>query len=269
MIYEKAKPSAALSRYIDCYWLIDSQNDSSIYEQKIIPDGYPETIFHYKDKYQINIAGHWEDQPSQLLAGQIKNHFYLRNTGASGMVGIKWQPAAIQILFGENMGLLTDRVIALPTTLATCFTSELLNIVNYEPPELAFKKLDQLLTKVLSPLPTATLPIEQALELIVKTKGMISLGDIADHAALSERQLERQFKKCVGLGPKFYCRIVRFAYIFELMQQGNKSWSDLVYSSGFYDQSHFIKNFKAFTGEDPSAYGFDERNMANFHLKKR
>ncbi|MEM1408493.1 MAG: helix-turn-helix domain-containing protein [Bacteroidota bacterium] len=38
--------------------------------------------------------------------------------------------------------------------------------------------------------------------------------------------------------------------------------------SGFFDQSHFIKDFKEFTGEDPSKYLFEEKNMANFFLKK-
>jgi AraC-like DNA-binding protein len=44
--------------------------------------------------------------------------------------------------------------------------------------------------------------------------------------------------------------------------------SELGIASGYYDQSHFIKNFKAFTGEEPSGYFFDQPNLANFFLRK-
>jgi AraC-like DNA-binding protein len=52
------------------------------------------------------------------------------------------------------------------------------------------------------------------------------------------------------------------------MQQANVSWLDITHRSGYFDQSHFIKDFKAFSGEDPSKYFFDTPNMANFFLKK-
>jgi len=45
-------------------------------------------------------------------------------------------------------------------------------------------------------------------------------------------------------------------------------WLNLVVQAGYYDQSHFIRNFKAFTGEDPTRYGFEEKSLANFFLKR-
>ena len=52
------------------------------------------------------------------------------------------------------------------------------------------------------------------------------------------------------------------------MQNKDFDWSDVSFLAGYYDQSHFIKNFKEFTGENPSDYGFNDINMANFFLKK-
>jgi YesN/AraC family two-component response regulator len=52
------------------------------------------------------------------------------------------------------------------------------------------------------------------------------------------------------------------------MQKEKISWTQVGLESGYYDQAHFIKNFKAFTGEDPSRYFFEEPNLANFFLKK-
>ena len=107
-----------------------------------------------------------------------------------------------------------------------------------------------------------------AAQLIINEKGLISLQEIQQKINISERSLERYFKKNIGISPKFYSRVIRLSNIFKLIQEGKTNWADIIYQSGFYDQSHFIKNFKEFTGEEPSNYGFNEQNMANFFLSK-
>jgi AraC-like DNA-binding protein len=52
------------------------------------------------------------------------------------------------------------------------------------------------------------------------------------------------------------------------MQRKDNAWVDVALNSGYFDQSHFIRNFKAFTGESPAQYGFDKKNLANFFLRK-
>ncbi len=268
MIYERIAADPALSEFIDCYWLIDSQGDKTIEIQKIIPDGFPELIFHYGDPYKININGSWENQPLYLLAGQIRNHFYLENTGASGMIGIKFKPAALSLLFDLDFSLFTDKVIPLESVLseqcnqilqvAPCLENKANFISNFE----------GFLKRAAASFDSSKSNIAKATALISETHGLMAISKLCQQLNKSERQLERLFSRHIGLSPKFYSRIIRLAHIFDLMQAKDNSWSDLVYKSGFYDQSHFIKNFKEFTGEDPSSYGFDEKNMANFHLKK-
>lgn len=263
MIYERCVPAPGLEKLINCYWLIDSEGDREIHRQKIVPDGYPELILHYGDPYRINLGEGWQLQDKFLLAGQIKKHFYLENTGVSGMLGIKLQPTALHHLFGLEMHAYTDRVIPLPEDLSQRF--EQLPLTE-KPEHIALFDALNALFLAFQPLESGS--VEMAIERIINQKGNVDIATLCEVAQCSERQLERLFKSHVGLSPKFYSRIIRLGHIFELMQQGDQSWSDLVYHSGFYDQSHFIKNFKEFTGEDPSAYGFEEENMANFHLRK-
>lgn len=105
-------------------------------------------------------------------------------------------------------------------------------------------------------------------ELIFESNGMAGIKDLCEAGNKSERQLQRLFKKYIGLSPKYYARIIRFNYIFRLIKEKERSWAEIVFESGYYDQSHFIRNFKAFTGEDTSAYYFEAPNMANFFLNK-
>ncbi len=267
MLYDRIEPYFTLTNFIDCYWVIES-NDRTPHQQKIIPDGFPEIIFHYRDPYRINISGKWETQETCLLAGQIRNHFLLENTGSSGMIGIKFKPSGLTRLFGIEMSDLTDKVVNLNSYLKEEFkflTEHLLSPTPY------FEKVDSL-NKFFSERKSAEkkndLLVEKALELIFEKDGVISVSDLAGILSVGERKLERLFDKYVGLSPKFYTRIIRFNYIFQLIQKKKLSWSEVAHLSGFYDQSHFINNFQEFTGEDPSSYFFEDENMANFFLKR-
>jgi AraC-like DNA-binding protein len=106
------------------------------------------------------------------------------------------------------------------------------------------------------------------MSMIFSKKGMITITSICDELSVSERYLQKLFQKYVGLSPKFFARIVRFSHIFNVIKEEDPDWAEIVYQAGYYDQSHFIRNFKAFTGEDPSQYIFAEKTLANFFMKK-
>lgn len=265
MIYDLVKPSEELSDIIQSFWMIDSEGDNHIHQQKIIPDGFPELIFHYGDPYKINISGLWELQSKELIGGQIRNHFFLENTGESKMFAIKFKPWAIRELFELEMSSITDKVIIIPKAIkekvveikeiaisTRSFSEKVAGI------EAWFQKMK--ISKFHSNY--------KAVQYIQDKNGLTQLNELTNICNTSERTLERYFKSYIGLSPKFYSRIIRFSSIFELVQEETIDWQDIVYKAGYYDQSHFIKNFKEFTGEDPTRYGFSEQNMANLFLKK-
>jgi len=265
MNYARISPEKGLEKIIECYWFADSA-DKLPRTEKIIPDGFPEIIFHFGDAYRINLHGTWQLQPRNLLAGQIKKYFYLQNTGASGMVGVKLRPSALAQLYNVDMAALTDQVVDLNEILGAEF-NEIEVAINAK---LSQQEIVEILNAYFREMLNRGLEnkIELALNMIFDAQGNVQVREVADELRITERQLERLFKHLVGVSPKFYARIIRFSHIFNLMQQGDKSWVDVALSSGFYDQSHFIRNFKAFSGEDPSAYLFDEGSFANFFMKK-
>lgn len=266
MHYESFEPADSLKNLVKEYWIFENE-DATPHKQKIIPDGYSEIIIHYGDPYQINLSGTWENQESILFSSQISKFFFLENLGKSGMLGIKLHPEAFHQLFQIDVSLYTDQVIHLNKVIPdTCSGLELIQnktLSISERVHLAETWLESQLNNLVY-----QKKITQCIAAIFKTHGMIEVEQMAADVKLSIRQLERLFKKIVGLTPKFYCRIVRFNYIFEVIKEQKDSWIRTALQSGFFDQSHFIKNFKEFTGEEPSNYGFDEMNLANFFLKK-
>jgi AraC-like DNA-binding protein len=266
MSYRLHAPSEPLAGLVDCYWIIEDAN-TAVVEQKIIPDGFPEIIFHFGDPYDIRLIDAWQRQARQLVAGQITRYFHLRNTGRSAMAGIKLKPHALAHWFGLQMHGLTDRVLdlhpLLPGRLET-LERELgsanddgarLQVLNH-----FFERLP-----AQDPAPSA---LTAAVRCIFETQGLMPISELCSRADTGERQLERLFKRYIGLTPKFYSRIIRFSAIFRRAQEPHTTLSDLSAHSGYYDQPHFNRNFKAFTGEDPSRYGFGEHNIANFFLRR-
>jgi AraC-like DNA-binding protein len=268
MHFRREPPSAALSRFVECYWMI-SDRDKPPRQQKIIPDGYAEIIVHLGDPYRINIQGEWADQSQFLLAGQLKKYFYLENTGESLVFGIKFKPAAITLLFDIAMSSLTDRV-------EDFCTFNILGADRWKDAVLAVRDFDQLINASEQFLHERILicdvdlhPVERSLAHIFSNHGASSVEALAESAGVGKRQLEIYFKKYVGLSPKFFSRLIRFSRIFQLTHDAKPNWTEVAYLAGYFDQAHFIKNFKAFTGEEPGRYGFDKVDFANFFMMKK
>lgn len=268
MFYKRFQPCEKLEKFVDCFWVIESDDPAPV-KQKIIPDGFPELIFHYGERYRININKSWKLQSTSLLAGQIKKHFFLQNTGVTGVFGIKFKPAALTQLFGLSMKVFTDKVVALKNVDNASLKqlgTKIKACKNYQ--EMIVAAEEQLQNIAERHLAENNV-IETIIDLIFKSNGVLSMTEIQKEVFITERQLQRLFQNYIGLSPKFYNRIIRFNQIFPLLQQGKFSWLDITHRSGYFDQSHFIRDFKSFTGEDPSKYFFDAPNLANFFLKKK
>ena len=83
---------------------------------------------------------------------------------------------------------------------------------------------------------------------------------------MSARQIERVFRERVGLSPKVFLRIVRFQEVlgglrFEATDRG-RPWAEIAARHGFYDQAHFIRDFKLFVGESPGAWSITPESLA-------
>lgn len=94
--------------------------------------------------------------------------------------------------------------------------------------------------------------VMQALNLIYERNGNIRITELSERLNISQSPLEKRFRKVVGASPKKFASIVRLKCI--LKNGFNSSLTGIGLDAGFYDQSHFIKEFKRFTGDTPENY---------------
>lgn len=95
--------------------------------------------------------------------------------------------------------------------------------------------------------------VVQAVKLICETNGSIRIKELAKGLAISQSPLEKRFRKVIGASPKKYASIIRVQYAIRLLEQGC-DLSQVGFDSGYYDQSHFIHDFKSYTGNTPEGY---------------
>ncbi|HSK12889.1 MAG TPA: helix-turn-helix transcriptional regulator [Phnomibacter sp.] len=99
------------------------------------------------------------------------------------------------------------------------------------------------------------LPLDEALNIVWQRQGNISVDEMASLACLSVRQFERRCLERIGMSPKLYTRITRFSNAYRLYEAyPHLSWTDVAHRAGYFDQMHFIRDFKQFTGATPTAF---------------
>lgn len=250
-----APPS--LAAYVRCFWVFEHEvAPGSSYVYRSMADGCAELVFHYKGLFSP-IAEDDSIMPLynySLLHAQSK-HYKRFVTGESfGIFGAYLYPFAIPQLFrcastniinhmidlGDFLGaegkLLEERIMLAGT--------------NEHRAQLLAAFLEEQLNKNKRREPV----IQSAVKQVIHAQSPMSVEQLSNHFNLSRRQFERKFVEYAGFSPKVYSRIIRFQAA--LTQYGNdfRSLTDIAYECGYYDQSHFIHDFKEFSGYHPGQY---------------
>jgi AraC-like DNA-binding protein len=109
--------------------------------------------------------------------------------------------------------------------------------------------------------------VNYAADLIVSRNGAIPLNEVIDEVFLCRRQFERKFLQQIGVSPRYYARLRRVGFVCAQLAANRwqvRDWHDFIHTAGYYDQSHFIKDFAEFIGEKPSQYAKQNIELAHF-----
>jgi AraC-like DNA-binding protein len=114
------------------------------------------------------------------------------------------------------------------------------------------KIVEQFLVSQLKDIQTDKLIVE-AVKLIYQTHGTIRIKALSEKLFISQSPFEKRFRKVVGTTAKKFASIVRFNAVLDNLSE-SKSLTEICYENHFFDQAHFIKDFKQFTGETPENF---------------
>lgn len=273
MIYQKFYPTAALSDFVECYFVWES--GSPLDGELVIespPNSFCSISINYGSPYFLQNKKYGRlAVPTQFIAGLSVYSYKLFLSGTIGIAGIVFKPAALATLFGLTAFELTEERVDLFSLLPQPYFKDFVSLVKQTrtPAEKA-KLLEKMLlhhTRLHKPEPDY---IDKAVNLIVEKNGMLHVQDLLEGSHMSRRTFERRFLQKVGLSPKYYARIRRISYLCNLVAGKKKvNWPEVFYEAEFYDQAHFIKDFEEFTGRTPQQYLRENTELANLVEKPK
>jgi AraC-like DNA-binding protein len=261
MIYSERAPSPALAAFVDRLWTLDGPRDATDLDP-ILPDGHPELIVHCGDPF-VELRGDCDRhvQARVLIAGQLRRAVHIAPTGDTHVVGARLRPDGAAAIFGGSLDQLTDRIVDL-AWVDRILTRRLIEDVVPRPsaPE-RLRALDRALRTHRRPRSVDPV-VTRACGIALQQRGLTHVGDLAAAAGLSARQFERRFLARVGLSPKPFLRTIRFQEVLRAIGTAPANdWVRIALDGGFYDQSHFVADFKAFTGLAPSAWNVSAESL--------
>ncbi|HOD53176.1 MAG TPA: helix-turn-helix domain-containing protein [Candidatus Cloacimonadota bacterium] len=250
------KPCKELSSYIKHYWVLEIDEKEGDITERVIPTGNIELMFHYKKPFTAFTNHQVINQPKSFLSGIAHQYSDVLAKGGTGVIAVTFFPYGACHFFDFPLSEADNRIISLSDIdyKSICEIEERL----YNTPEMIekIKIIEGFLIKRFRTINTHDVSfIKESIQLIRYQKGLIKVSDLSRKLHTTTRTMERKFNHFLGKSPKQYIRIIRFHRVVKgLYQLQQKSLTEYAYENEYFDQAHFINDFKQLTGYSPSEF---------------
>jgi AraC-like DNA-binding protein len=264
MKYQEFAPGEILKPYVKCFYVCEYDNDFIVHD-KAFATGCVEMMFNLSDGvFETGYENKLTRTPKVELWGQIIKPLEYRSLGKATLLGIRFFPHTASLFLNAPVNLFNDSVSDLLDVVGsdakvlherlrnTSILTEQLNLLegflmNYLP--IDHKKQNRF--KI----------VENVIADVKRDDFFDNIEDVASKYGVSSRYLQKLFLEFTGLTPKLYHKITRFQKSLILTGNRNESLTSIAYLSGYFDQSHFVRDFKSFTGVPPSAFNSQESTL--------
>jgi len=263
MIYKEFKPTPALADYVQFIWIMESENESDKYEKsQIMPDGIVEVIFHYAEPFITYQSDRTKfKQPQSFAISQMRKFIDIESDGKIGFISVRFFPWGAYHFFNEPIKNFLDQTISTKKIWGEHIYQLIKKLCVASTHEKKVSTIEHFLVEQFNDNKENVNQFDEAIKLIRNSKGQLSMEEICEKTFLTKKTLERRFIETVGTTPKVFSRITRFLNIcHHLEEHENKTLTQLTYECGYYDQAHFIKDFKEFSGFTPKEF-FAKENV--------
>jgi AraC-like DNA-binding protein len=252
MKYLVIPPPAQLKHFVKAFWVFEGHNDIHPYVYRSMADGCAELIFHYKGIFRE--PGETGPPFYAGLHAQSQQFRRFITHEPFGIFGAYLYPYAIPLLFGFSAHEATDQMPDMQTLLGQEGRDLEDQMITAPDNSTRVNLITRFLEKRLTHQFSHDEPVFSAIQFVIHSCEVINIRQLSSMFCMSERTLERRFKEYAGFSPKLLSRIIRFKAALNNYGNRHKTLTDIAYECGYYDQSHFINDFKAFSGYHPKQY---------------
>ena len=243
---------------------IEGPAEHSSSPEPIFPDGCMEIVLNLADPFQrIHMDGWIERQPRMFLVGQMDQFTRVQSTGPARVFGVRFLPGGARPILWFPQHEAAGRIVALESVEERLKNQCEQAVFDVRSDQERIARVEAML---LGRLRLWREPrIEAALHSMLTLAEPPSVSGLIAGSGWSERQFRRRFQEVVGIAPKTFARILRFQRALRAMERADLL--PVALECGYYDQAHFNREFKAFTGETPVEYSSKRRPLADHFVK--
>jgi AraC-like DNA-binding protein len=255
-VYLLSQPAAALAAYIENYWFIQTTAQAPLeLAVDVYVDARVDLIFNFGDPYtRARIGEQPRSHRDSNLDAQRIHPIKISQKGAMHVAGVRFHTAGLAPFVTAPVNRWNNRVVPI----AEVFGAEVLLLAqDLRAAGADVRAQAQLFDRFFTGRLRIT-PGQQALHRL-KTRiesegGLVRIDELCTFSSISIRQLDRLFRDYLGFSPKTFSRIVRFQNALALLKgHPGCTLADVAAKCGYYDQPHFVREFRTFAGVVPSA----------------
>jgi len=239
--HARFQPSLELQAFIEYYWVVKwDLRGVKPYVAETLP--FP-SVHIVIEKGQAKVHG--------VVTGK----FSRRLQGKGRAFGIKFRPGMFHPFYGASMSSLTDRVVDLESIFGRAGFELKQAILEEIHDRRCVKRADSFLRERIPKAKVAILEVRDAVEKVAEDRGIVRAEQVASIMGISLRPLQRIFSKYVGVSPKWVIQRYRLHEAAEALAKDEiQNLTELSLRLGYFDQAHFIRDFKSVVGATPGAY---------------
>ena len=243
-------PSEELVPFVEHYWIVEwNLRGQKPYVQEVLPHPC------------VHLTVEGDDAK---VYGVMTKKFFYRLTGEGRVLGVRFKPGAFYPFWGSPVSELTDTSVGLREAFGA--EGEVFEAVVLE------SKSDERMVEIAEAFLYRRLPerdmdaelMGQIVARIVSDRVLTKVEDVAAKFGLGKRTLQRLFYCYVGVGPKWVILRGRIHDATDRLAEGESAnWAELALDLGYFDQAHFVKDFKALVGVAPATYARHIRSISS------
>jgi AraC-like DNA-binding protein len=238
-------PGGVLGKFVELLWLYVTPHRAHA-QERMLPMATTELV--------IDLAGGMTNSPAALVVGPHSEHWALDTSRASAVIGVHFKPGGAFPFFGVPAGELHNVRVSLDALWGSNATLLVEQVLAGSSPAAKFDVLERLLLCAARTL-TRHRAVDFAMQELSGPLFRSSIADVSDAVGMSHRRFLERFRGEVGMAPKLYARVQRFQAVVATVQTLREvNWTDIAAACGYFDQAHFIHDFRAFSGFTPVQY---------------
>jgi AraC-like DNA-binding protein len=267
------KPPPPLDRFVEVIWT-SADKGRPHPKERLLPDGSVELVFDLQEERTAIYSGGDSGERLQTFRGSFvcgphSQFFAIDTAGDFNVAGVHFKPGGAYPFLKLPSGEIHNRHVGLDDLWGARAAEVRERLLASKTPREKARVLEAALLSQLAGPPERHPAVAFALNEFHGAPETQKISDLTDRLGLSAGRFINVFRREVGLTPKLFCRVRRFQTVLRHISAGRTvDWAEIALTCGYFDQAHFIHDFRAFSGINPSSYLADHTSHMN-HVPMR